>query len=1078
MKNFRFLNTVTGWLAFAIAAITYLLTIEPTASFWDCGEFISTIYKFDVGHPPGAPFFMLSAKFFTLFTSNPTKVAMLVNAFSAIASAFTILFLFWTITYLAQKVINKPKSEYTTANKIAILGAGMVGALAYTFSDTFWFSAVEGEVYAYSSFFTAIVFWLILKWDKNADNIGSDRWLILIAYLMGLSIGVHLLNLLAIPAIVLVYYYRRYQPSTKGIILAMVTSVIILAFTLYGLMTGVVFWAANFELLFVNKLGASYNTGWLIYMLLLAASLIWAIYETHVEKSYLRMALSFLFAFTLSGVPFLFENLWLGLVIIIIAALLFTYKKQIIKARWLNTSLIMLAVMVIGYSSYAVIVIRSAAQPTMDQNSPDNVFALKYYLNREQYGDRPLFYGGTFNAPMQLKVTGNMCEYDIDKSPQYAPKPKQNPSEKDEYVVAGYKYNYKKDKKFMMLFPRMYSSDPSHIQAYKSWGNIKGKQIQYDFCGETRSELKPTFGENLRFFFDYQVNFMYWRYFMWNFSGRQNDMLSYGEIEHGNWITGIKFIDNLLIGNVDNMPDELMNNKARNTYYMLPLLLGLIGIFFLINRRGVNHKEGTHVFWIVLLLFFLTGLAIVMYLNQTPNQPRERDYAYAGSFYAFAIWIGLGVMGVGSLLEKFLSKKVSAIIATVACLGVPVLMGAQNWDDHDRSDRTVARDFGQNYLNSVEENAILFSNGDNDTFPLWYNQEVEGVRTDVRVCNLSYLPTDWYIDQMKRASYESEPLPISWEKKDYITGTNDIISVHNLTEGRPFNMADAFEIIKSDDKDMKIEGESFYPSSVLSLPVNPEEVIKTGTVSEEFHDQIESEMFFSLPRNVFKGESMVMEMIKENNWERPMYICVTVGDAYYPKSLNNYLARTGLAYQILPVEQQDSLNVNVDVEKMYTNMMTKFKFGGIENPKVYIDEQTMRMCKTHRIQFIYLAEALISRNDTTRAREVLNYAEKVIPQETVPHDFSSNILALQYFNVGMHEQGAQILDAVAERSVQYLNWYAGLKPIRRQGMSNTIGHEMAILNQVLQIAAQVEDEALFNKYREQFDRFTQLFAMR
>ncbi len=1066
MKSFRLLNTVSGWLAFAIAAITYLLTIEPTASFWDCGEFISTIYKFDVGHPPGAPFFMLSAKFFTLFTSDPTKVAMLVNAFSAIASAFTILFLYWTITHLAQKLIKRSESEYTLADKILVLGSGMVGALAYTFSDTFWFSAVEGEVYAYSSFFTAIVFWLILKWEKNADNAGSDRWLILIAYLMGLSIGVHLLNLLAIPAIVLVYYYKRYTPSVKGIILAMLTSVLILAFTLYGLMTGAIYWATQFELLFVNTFGFSYNVGWLFYLVILLGSLVWAIYETHNAKNYVRMVISFVLAISLSGIPFLFENVILGLVIIIAMVLFFSYKKSAVKPRWLNTAVVMVTVVLIGYSTYTVIVIRSAAQPTMDQNSPDNVFALKYYLNREQYGDRPLIYGATFNAPMQLKVIGNTCEYDFDKIPQYAPKPKQSSSEKDEYIVAGHRFKYKKDKKFMMLFPRMYSSDPNHVNAYKEWANVKGNVVHYDFCGESRSEIKPTFGENLRFFFNYQVNFMYWRYFMWNFSGRQNDLQSHGEIEHGNWITGIKFLDSLRLGDQTYLPKELKENKGRNTYFMLPLLLGLIGIFFLLNKG----KEGNHVFWIVLLLFFLTGLAIVIYLNQTPYQPRERDYAYAASFYAFTIWIGLGVMGLARLFEKIMPKNAAAILATALALGVPVLMGAQNWDDHDRSGRTAARDFGQNYLYSVEENAILFSNGDNDTFPLWYNQEVEGVRTDVRVCNLSYLPTDWYIDQMKRASYDSEPLPISWEKKDYITGTNDIIAVYDYLEGKSFGLAEAMEVIKSDYEEFKVDGDGIFPSSKLHLPVDAEAVIKSGTVSKQFHDNIVDTIIFDLPQTVFKGDAMVMEMIKENNWERPMYVCVTVGEEYYPKSLRKYLTRTGLAYQIVPADlvDENSETESVDVERMYDNMMNKFKFGGVDNPKVYIDEQTMRMAKTHRIQFIYLAEALLEQGDTVRARNVLEYSEKVIPGATVPHDFSSNILALKFYEAGLNAQGAEILNQVADRSVDYLKWYGSMKPSMQNSMQRSIGHEVAVLNQVMQIFSQFGDDDNLKKYELQF----------
>lgn len=1074
MKKFRLLNNIFGWLAFLVAAVTYLMTMEPTASFWDCGEFISTAYKFDVGHPPGAPFFMLTAKFFTLFTSDVTKVAMMVNAMSALASAFTILFLFWTITHIAKRIYGKKDDELSVANVIVILGAGMVGALAYTFSDTFWFSAVEAEVYAYSSLFTALVFWLILKWEENADNSGSDRWLILIAYLMGLSIGVHLLNLLTIPAIVLVYYYKKYTPSVKGFILALITSMGILAFVFYGVIPQFVDWAARFELLFVNKLGMRYNSGLLFYLLLVAASLVWVIFETHSNKNYTRMIIAYLLAIALTGIPFLGGSLVLGILILAIMAWFFFGRKKKMEARWLNTSALMVAMMLIGYSSYSVIMIRSLAQPTMDQNSPDNIFSLKYYLNREQYGDRPLLYGGVYSAPPKLKVEGNTCTYDADKSPLYAPKPKRDPSEKDEYIIAGYKYDAKKDDKFMMFFPRMYSSQSIHVNAYKDWGNVKGKKINYDFCGEKRSDIKPTFAENLRFFINYQINFMYWRYFMWNFSGRQNDIQGHGEIEHGNWITGIKFIDNMLVGDQTLLPTELKENKGRNTYFMLPLLLGLIGIFYQLN----TGKKGLHTFWVVMMLFILTGLAIVVYLNQTPYQPRERDYAYAGSFYAFSIWIGLGVVGVAKLMSKILPKRLSAMIAVVACLGVPALMGAQNWDDHDRSGRTTARDFGQNYLNSVDKDAILFSNGDNDTFPLWYNQEVEGVRTDVRVCNLSYLPTDWYIDQMKRGAYESAPLPISWEKKDYISGRNDVLPVHDLTSGEPYNMSDAFEIIKSDDPDFKIDGDGFFPSPTLYLPVNADEVVNSGTVSAERKDEILPQITFDLPRNVFKGESMVMEMIKENKWQRPMYMCVTVGEEFYPSSLNKYFERTGLAMQIVPVAQRDSNRVNVNTEKMYENMMTKFKFGGIENPKVYLDDNIMRMCKTHRIAFSYLVEALINEGDTVRAKEVLNYAEKVIPAETVPYDFSSNIMAVFAYQLGMKEQGDKILDQVANRSVEYLKWYASLKPSQQSISSRAIGHEMAVLNQVLQFSSQFEAKNIFDKYLKDFDTFVKRFNMR
>jgi hypothetical protein len=703
MKNFKLLNNVFGWVAFAIAAATYLMTMEPTASFWDCGEFISSAYKLDVGHPPGAPFFMLTGRFFSLFASDPTQVALMVNSLSALASAFTILFLFWTITHLARKVVAKTESEYTTANIIGILGAGMVGALAYTFSDTFWFSAVEGEVYAYSSLFTAVVFWAILKWENIADREGSDRWLILIAYLMGLSIGVHLLNLLAIPAIVLVYYFRKYTPSTKGVIGAMLISGIILAIVLYGIIPGFVEVASWFELLFVNTLGFSYNSGLFAYIILTIISLSWALYEANSENSHIRLTISFILAVTLVGIPFFGAHIVLGILIVAALAFLFYYKKQFISRRWLSTALAMITVILVGYSSYTVIVIRSAANPPMDQNSPDNVFALKYYLNREQYGDRPLLFGSVYNAPVKLDVKGNMCVPAEEKgAAQFAPKPKTSPDEKDEYIVTGYKLNYKMDERFDMFFPRMYSSQPSHVSAYKTWANIKGTPVTYDYCGQQKTDIKPTFGENLRFFFDYQLRFMYWRYFFWNFSGRQNDIQGHGEIDRGNWITGINFIDQYLVGDQTNLPSELKENKGRNRYYMLPLLLGILGIVFQLT----SGKEGKHGFWIIGLLFVLTGIAIVVYLNQTPYQPRERDYAYAGSFYAFTIWIGLGVLFLIKLIDKYIPKSVAAALVSIVALGVPALMASENWDDHDRSNRYVARDFGGNYLASLRPNAM------------------------------------------------------------------------------------------------------------------------------------------------------------------------------------------------------------------------------------------------------------------------------------------------------------------------------------------------------------------------------------
>lgn len=1066
MKQFKLLNNIFGWVAFVIAATTYLITMEPTASFWDCGEFISTAFKLDVGHPPGAPFFMLTGRFFSLFASDPTQVALMINTLSALASAFTILFLFWTITHLARKVVAKSEEEYTLANVIGILGSGMVGALAYTFSDTFWFSAVEGEVYAYSSLFTAVVFWAILKWENVADRPGSDRWLIFIGYLMGLSIGVHLLNLLAIPAIVLVYYFRNYKPSTKGVVLAMSTAVVILGVVLYGIIPGFVEVASWFELFFVNTLGFSFNTGLFIYILLTLAALAWGLHETYNEKNYVRMAISFIVAFTLVGIPFFGSHIVLGLIIVAGMTYFFFAKREKINARWLNTALAMITVILIGYSTYTVIVIRSAANPPMDQNSPDNVFALKYYLNREQYGDRPLFYGSVYNAPVKLRVEGNMCvPEEIKGEAQYAPKPKTSASDKDEYFVTGYKMDYKMDERFDMLFPRMYSSTPSHVEAYKTWGNIKGTSITYDYCGQQKTEVKPTFGENIQFFLDYQVRFMYLRYFMWNFSGRQNDIQGNGEIEHGNWITGFNFIDKYLVGDQTKLPSELAENKGRNTYFMLPLILGIFGILFLIY----NGKEGKHTFWVTTLLFLLTGLAIVIYLNQTPYQPRERDYAYAGSFYAFSIWIGLGVLGIIKAIDKYIPKAVAASVVTILALGVPALMATENWDDHDRSNRYVARDFGGNYLASLKPNAIVFSNGDNDTFPLWYNQEVEGQRTDVRVCNLSYLQTDWYIDQMKRGAYESAPLPISWEAEDYVTGKNEVMWVEDMIK-EPIDMKTAFDFLLSDDPATKMNGESFIPSSKLFLPVDANQVIKSGTLAPERAGEIVPQIDVELKRRITKSEIMILEMLKTNNWKRPVYFAVTVGDDYY-LGLNDHFELTGLAYQILPIGAKGA-GSGVNTKEMYDNMINKFRYGNIQDPKVYLDENTLRMCRTHRMMFSQLASALYNEGDSVKALKTLDFAAKMIPGNTVRHDYVSTMLAETYYKLGESQKGDAIMEAVAKDCVEYLEWYYTLTVSQRNSVNNRIGHNLAVLNQILRICDQENQKNILDKYLPVYMKYT------
>ena len=778
------------------------------------------------------------------------------------------------------------------------------------------------------------------------------------------------------------------------------------------------------------------------------------------------MAISFIVAFTLVGIPFFGSHIVLGLIIVAGMTYFFFTKREKINARWLNTALAMITVILIGYSTYTVIVIRSAANPPMDQNSPDNVFALKYYLNREQYGDRPLFYGSVYNAPVKLRVEGNMCvPEEIKGEAQYAPKPKTSANDKDEYFVTGNKMDYKMDERFDMLFPRMYSSTPSHVEAYKIWGNVKGKSITYDYCGQQKTEVKPTFGENIQFFLDYQVRFMYLRYFMWNFSGRQNDIQGNGEIEHGNWITGFNFIDKYLVGDQTKLPSELAENKGRNTYFMLPLLLGIFGILFLIY----NGKEGKHTFWVTTLLFLLTGLAIVIYLNQTPYQPRERDYAYAGSFYAFSIWIGLGVLGIIKAIDKYIPKAVAASVVTILALGVPALMAAENWDDHDRSNRYVARDFGGNYLASLKPNAIVFSNGDNDTFPLWYNQEVEGQRTDVRVCNLSYLQTDWYIDQMKRGAYESAPLPISWEAKDYVTGKNEVMWVEDMIK-EPIDMKTAFDFLLSDDPATKMNGESFIPSSKLFLPVDANQVIKSGTLAPERAGEIVPQIDVELKRRITKSEIMILEMLKTNNWKRPVYFAVTVGDDYY-LGLNDHFELTGLAYQILPIGAKGA-GSGVNTKEMYDNMINKFRYGNIQDPKVYLDENTLRMCRTHRMMFSQLASALYNEGDSVKALKTLDFAAKMIPGNTVRHDYVSTMLAETYYKLGESQKGDAIMEAVAKDCVEYLEWYYTLTVSQRNSVNNRIGHNLAVLNQILRICDQENQKNILDKYLPVYMKYT------
>ena len=1076
MKQYKLVNNVLGWFTFFVAAFVYCSTIEPTASFWDCPEFITTGYKLEVGHPPGAPFFMLTANLFSQFASDPSQVARMVNTMSALLSATTILFLFWSITHLARKLILKDWSEMTLGKLIAIQASGLVGALIYTFSDTFWFSAVEGEVYAYSSAFTAIVFWLILKWEDHADEPHSDRWLVLIAYMTGLSIGVHLLNLLCLPAIVLVYCYRRFPHiELKGSLLALLGSFVLVAAVLYGVVPGIITVAGWFELLFVNTLGCPFNTGEIIYIVLLVAIVIWAIYESYVDKSFKRQNISFVLSVGMLGIPFRGMTWGAGLLgLVILVALYFglNYRKKIgkelvpvVTARFKNTALLCMLMLMIGYSSYAVIVIRSAANPPMDQNSPEDVFTLGSYLSRDQYGDSPLLYGQAYTSQVAYDVDGNMC---VPKHKEGAAiwqrKEKASKDEKDSYFVVSHKDKiiYAQN----MLFPRMHSS--AHAGAYENWmGGIEGNQVPYDRCGEPVMVKMPTQMENIRFFLSYQCNFMYWRYFMWNFAGRQNDIQGNGEPEHGNWITGISFIDDWMLGDQSKMPAELKANKGHNVFYCLPLLLGLIGLFW----QAWRGQRGIRQFWVVFFLFFMTGLAIVLYLNQTPQQPRERDYAYAGSFYAYAIWCGLGVLAIYDMLKKKLKGNDVAVagVVGVACLLVPIQMASQTWDDHDRSGRYTCRDFGQNYLMTLQDkgNPIIFTNGDNDTFPLWYNQETEGVRTDARVCNLSYLQTDWYIDQMKRPAYDSPSVPITWPRIDFCSGTNDYIEVRPAMkqqlldfyreypkEARAAFGDEPFEVknimkywVRSKDNDTHV-----IPTDTLYITIDKEAVRRSGMMMAS--DTIPDRMVISLAgkRAIYKNDMMMLEMLAQCNWERPLYVATTVGSDNYMNLGDNFV-QEGLAYRITPFNTKAPGAKNFDTEKVYNNVMNRFKWGGLDKPGLYIDETVMRMCYTHRHLLAQLAMQLIAEGQNAKAEKVLRKAEKVLPEYNVPYTFLSGAadMARAYALIGKKADAARILNKVWADAKSYADYYLQLTGSRFMMSQNDVLRQLYIMQNIADI---------------------------
>jgi hypothetical protein len=1113
MKKYNKLNLITGWIIFAVATLVYLLTMEPTASFWDCGEFISTAFKQEVGHPPGAPVFMLLGRLFTLLAfGDLSKISIAMNSMSALASGFTILFLFWTITHLAKKMVIGD-DDFSLSKIISVLGAGTVGALAFTFSDSFWFSAVEAEVYATSSLFTAFVFWAILKWENIADHPHANRWLILIAFIMGLSIGVHLLNLLAIPAIVFVYYFKKYTPTIRGIIASLGISVAILGAMMYIIIPGFVSLGAQFELLFVNGFGLPYQSGFAFYSVALFALLAFLIYLSHK-------------------------------------------KKQVV---W-NTIVVAFTVVAIGYSSYAIIIIRSEANTPLNESEPDTAFDLLRYLNREQYGQTPLFYGTYFNSP-PIKV--------IDGKPMYY-------QENGKYVKVKQR-DYEYDPNFKGIFPRMYSERPEHVEQYLYWAGMnkadlyniqadeKGNPVR-DRNGEVSYDLNnplktPTFGQNLRFFIRYQVGFMYLRYFMWNFAGRQNDMQGNGELTKGNWLCGINVIDQARLGPQDNLPDYLKNNKGRNKYYLLPLLLGIAGLIFQYQKQNKD-------FWVVTLLFVLTGFAILVYLNQYPLQPRERDYAYAGSFYAFTIWIGLGVLWLIQLISKNYKSVVAAGGVTLLTTAlVPGIMAAENWDDHDRSGRYTARDFAYNYLNSCEKNAVLFTNGDNDTFPLWYIQEVENVRTDIRVINLSYFTADWYIAQMEKQVYDSPPVKFGLTEKQYRQGTRDYAvftddalvmieekyqankstfekeyeTVYNsfldvvkkskvpelaakdyeeITKGyRNFTIEKFIGIIGAIDRSKGFEvnagemsdvrkraeslikridqsylpfsaamkffksedprfqrGQYFFPARKFILTADTAKLRKDGVIKGELLKSMVPEIRWDIgKRNITKNGIMTMDLIESNNWERPVYFAITASRDNY-LNLDKYIHREGLAYRLLPAtgKNNDLFSGSVSTEVMYPNVMEKFRWGGLDDPKVYLDENNMRMISNFRYTFASLANALFEEGKTDSARKVLDRCMELTPDERVPYNMSVIPVIQTYYSLKDTGKANEVLSTYVNTLEQEMTYFKDLQifsPSKFQLIANDFQMDMSALYNLYSLTTNSQQKELADRIIQIMQRY-------
>ncbi len=980
MDNFQKTNNIVGWGLFAIASVVYIITVEPTASLWDCGEFIAVSYKLQVPHPPGAPFFLLLGRMFSfLALGNEESVAFWINMSSAISSAFTILFLFWTIVLLGRKVLKIEVGKETKEQTLLLMGAGIIGALAYTFSDSFWFSAAEAEVYAVSSFFTAFVFWAMLKWELIEDPSTANKWFILIAYMMGLSIGVHLLNLLTIPSLGLIYYFKKHKPSRNGILLTLGVSAIIVILVQYGVIIGLPSLAGGFEIFFVNNLNMPFGSGVVIFGILFFGALIYSVF--------------------------------------------YSIKKQ---KEALNTALLCFVFVLIGYASYAIIVIRSNYNPLINENHPEDIVSVVSYLKREQYGEWPIMYGPYFTAELQSQEQG---------APVYV-------KGEDKYEISRYRIKNVYDSKEQTIFPRIHSSRDDHVDAYQ---RVLG----------LRPGEKPNFADNIRFLFVRQFGHFYFRYFSWNFIGRESDIQNAGVL----WP----------FENSKDLPEVLANNKARNNYFMLPFILGLIGLFFSLNA---DRKT----FSVVAMLFFMTGMAIILYLNPPPVEPRERDYAYVGSFYAFAVWIGFGVIPIAQFIGKRLqSISKGAIAATALCLVVPGIMAFEGWDDHDRSDRYFSVDGAKNILNACAPNAILFTGGDNDTFPLWYAQEVEGFRTDVRVIVLTYFNTDWYLQQMRRQAYESEPLPFTLELENYKQGVNDylpFVENPNLKTDQ-INLTQLLKLIKEDHPALKIKasfGElSSVPARKFYLNVDTTAVLNSGIIPDKFRDKVTNRMVISMKRNSLqKQDLMILDLLVANKWKRPIYFNST-SMLGVNLDFNDYVVQEGSTFRVLPVYNpgEDRL---VDTDKMYDNLINNSFWRELDNPDVYYttEDYIQRSITPFRSQFNTLAAALIEEGKTDKAAEVVTKSLILMPDNVVPYDFTAAQTIDLLLQVGQKEKAMEIAKVFSRRTIESLEYYISQSP---RGNMRELQVNIYLLGNLVRSLSEGGESDLATEYREKLDQY-------